>query len=634
MTPADKRLGWIGLGFSVFSTSTRIGLALICDERFSLGQWGHFMATGLLFDIAVIGWFLLPWAIYEGIMPAFSADGGWAKWESRWAALWATLYLTMFAVIAAAEAAFWLEFGSRFDFIAVDYLVYTHEVIGNIRESYPVGLWVGIIVVLSAVLVRLTWPQYAPGSSASGWMRRFGRIGAIGLVIFLGLRFIDTSLTETKSSAFVQQLSNNGVYAFGHAFRHNQLDFDKYYPTLKAGDLNGKIRALVAERGAHFAGAQGIERRISAHGKRRNVNVVLISVESLSAEFVGRYGGKRGLTPELDKLAAKGLVFGNLFATGTRTVRGLEALSIGTPPTPGQSIVRRPNNDHLENLGEELTENGWSAYWIYGGYGFFDNMNAYFGANGYRVADRTDIDAAGLPVHAENIWGVADEDLFSLAIKKLDAAYKSGRTTFAHIMTTSNHRPYTFPENRVDLPQKHREGAVKYTDWAIGDFIRRSADKPWFDNTLFILTADHTAKAAGKTDLPLSRYHIPMIWYAPKLVAPGTMDRVMSQIDIGPTLMGWLGLDYSSRFFGYDMFELEAGRERAFISTYQKLGYVKAGRLIVLDVNRPPEVVKATWPGLDGGKVLSDRQLIDEAIAWYQSASQYFRSGQLKDVAD
>ena len=364
------------------------------------------------------------------------------------------------------------------------------------------------------------------------------------------------------------------------------------------------------------------------------MNIVLISVESLSAEYIGHFGNKLGLTPELDKLADQGLLFTNLYATGTRTVRGLEALSIGTPPTPGQSIVRRPENAGLENIGEELKENGWKPYWIYGGYGFFDNMNAFFAANGYTVVDRTDMDAEALPIHAENIWGIADEDLYSLAIARLDREHARGNRFYAHIMTTSNHRPYTFPENRIDLPQKRRESAVKYTDWAIGDFIRRSAAKPWFDNTLFIIVADHTAKAAGKTDLPPSRYHIPMIWYAPRLIEPGVMARLMSQIDVGPTLLGWLGLSYTSGFFGYDIFHLEAGRERAFISTYQKLGYLKGNRLVVLDVNREPAVQEGLPASPGGSRSPTERQLITEAISWYQSASLYFRSGLLKDAND
>lgn len=633
MTRAARRLIWIGSAFLLISILTRVGLALLCDERFGPAAWGRFMGRGFLFDIAVLPWFLLPWALWEAVVPNFRPAGRAARWEAIWAGIWAGGFFGLFVAIAAAEFAFWIEFGSRFDFIAVDYLVYTHEVIGNIQESYPVFPALAGLALVSGAVVWWTWPRVHGGVAVAGWRGRLARTGAVALAAALGLFLVDIRLAETKASAFVQQLSENGVYAFFHAYNNNQLDYDKYYPALAQPRLNAEIRRLVTQPGASFTGPEGIERRIAAHGPKRDVNVVLISVESLSAEFLGRFGNSLGLTPELDRLAGQGLLFTQLYATGTRTVRGLEALSIGTPPTPGQSIVRRPGNTGLENLGEELAENGWKALWIYGGYGFFDNMNAYFGANGYDVIDRTDAAAEKLPIHGENIWGIADEDLFSLAINHFDKEHAAGRNFFAHVMTTSNHRPYTFPAGRIDLPTGHREGAVKYTDWALGDFIKRAAAKPWFDNTLFIISADHTAKAAGKTDLPPSRYHIPMIWYAPKLVPPGTMDRMMSQMDIGPTLLGWLGLGYSSRFFGYDMFTLEAGRERAFISTYQKLGYLKAGRLVTLDVKHPPKVSAGLAVGADAPPI-TDRRLTDEAIAWYQAASLYFREGSLKDVAD
>ncbi|WP_193181877.1 LTA synthase family protein [Nisaea sediminum] len=630
MTRGMRRLIWIGAAFFLVSMATRIGLALFSGQPFEAGQWVRIISVGSIYDLAVAPWLLLPWALYEAIMPDLARSGRLARWEALWAMVWAGLYLSLFAVTAIAEFAFWAEFASRFDFIAVDYLIYTHEVIGNIRESYPVALWFAIIAGGAGIVTWFSWPRMAR-ATRSGLRARVGIVAALSAAAGGGAVFLDTDLADAAPNAFVAQLSSNGIYSLGHAYRHNQLDYDKYYPSLPLAEADSRIRRLVAQPNASFKQKSGIEREVSARVAGKDLNVVLISVESLSAEFLGRFGNGQNLTPELDRLAAAGLEFTRLYATGTRTVRGLEALSIGTPPTPGQSIVRRPNNNSLENLGEELGENGWTPYWIYGGYGFFDNMNAYFGSNGYKVVDRTDLEAAGLTPHAENIWGIADEDLFSLTIATLDRAHAEGQRFFAHVMTTSNHRPYTFPEDRIDLPQGKREGAVKYTDWAIGDFIRRSASKPWFDNTLFIITADHTSKAAGKTDLPLDRYHIPMIWYAPKVIEPSHMDRLMSQIDVGPSLMGWLGMSYSSRFFGYDIFALEEGRERAFISTYQKLGYLSDGRLVILDVNRPPEIAEGLPVTAGAGPSKSDDDLIADAIAWYQSASHYFRQGDLRE---
>ncbi len=632
VTRGARRLAWIAGSFLLISIATRVGLALFSGEHYTLFQWVRFMVVGFIFDITVLPWFILPWAVYEAVMPEFSEQHRLGRWESRWAAVWGTLFLVLFIITAVSEFTFWEEFGNRFDFIAVDYLVYTHEVIGNIRESYPVGWWIAIIVTICLAISWFSWPR---GRNAPRTTRlaRWGRAAVTGLAIVLGVAVVDQGLAETAPNAHVQQLSNNGIFSLFHAYRHNELDYDKYYPTIAEADLNSKIRTLVQEANTTFTGKNGIERKIAARLPEKNVNVILVTIESLSAEFVGRFGNTEGLTPELDKLAGQGLLFRKMYATGTRTVRGLEALTVGTPPTPGQSIVRRPESNGLVTLGGHLKDKGWTPYWIYGGYGFFDNMNDYYKGNRFTVVDRSDVDASGITIHHENIWGIADEDLYSLAMENFDREHEKGHRFFAQIMTTSNHRPYTFPENRIDLPQKKRESAIKYTDWAIGDFVRRAAKKPWFDNTLFIFISDHTSKAAGRTDLPPERYHIPMIWYAPKLVEPGVMDRLMSQIDVGPTLMGWLGQDYSSRFFGYDIFNLEPGRERAFISTYQKLGYMKDGRLVVLNVNKDPVVV-AGLPALPGGPSPSpDKQLIDEAISWYQSASLYFRTGRLKDGA-
>ncbi len=632
MSRGTKRLIWLALSFLIISFITRIGLSLFSGGNYTIAEWLRIVVVGLLFDLTVVTWVLLISAIYDALVPEFPPDHFLHKWENRWAVMWGILFLGVIIVVSVAEFTFWNEFSSRFDFIAVDYLVYTNEVIGNILESYPVALWMAGVLAVSLAVVWFTWPR-TKNCPRTSWRFRWARVVVLVFIAILGIEVIDQGMTETTSNVYVQQLSNNGIYALFHAYRNNQLGYKKYYPTIGQADLNTTIRSLVREGNSKFSTTKGIERVITARLPKKDVNVVFITIESLSANFLGVFGNKSGLTPNLDRLAREGLLFTNLYATGTRTVRGLEAMSVGTPPTPGQSIVRRPKNEGLENLGEELKENGWAPYWIYGGYGYFDNMNAYFGSNGYKVVDRLDAEKEGIKIHSANIWGIADEDLFSLVMANLDREYAKKKRFFAHVMTTSNHRPYTFPENRIDLPQKERTSAVKYTDWAIGDFLKRAAAKPWFKNTLFIIVSDHTASAAGKTDLPPSRYHIPMIWYGPGIVKPGTMDRLMSQIDVAPTLLGWLGVSYTSGLFGYDIFNLEPGRERAFISTYQKLGYLKSNRLVVLDVNRQPAIVDGLKTN-PANPPTSDTQLINEAISWYQSASQYFRTGLLKDVVD
>jgi phosphoglycerol transferase MdoB-like AlkP superfamily enzyme len=197
-------------------------------------------------------------------------------------------------------------------------------------------------------------------------------------------------------------------------------------------------------------------------------------------------------------------------------------------------------------------------------------------------------------------------------------------------MTTSNHRPYTYPDGRIDIPSHtSRRGAVKYTDYAIGKFIREASKKPWFANTVFVIVADHCASSAGKTDLPVDKYHIPLLIYSPGNIAPGTMDRLMSQIDVGPTVLGLLNFSYVSNFYGFDMFQLEPGRERAFVSTYQSLGYIRQGELVILSPQAKAETFQLS-PDNDVARAVADDRLTKEAIAWYECASYSFQNGLMK----
>ncbi|WP_141104292.1 LTA synthase family protein, partial [Noviherbaspirillum denitrificans] len=334
--------------------------------------------------------------------------------------------------------------------------------------------------------------------------------------------------------------------------------------------------------------------------------------------------------PTPARLAGQGLLFTRLYATGTRTVRGLEALTLSLPPTPGQSIVKRPDNGNLFSLGSVFQGKGYDVRYAYGGYGYFDNMNAFFGGNGYRIVDRVSIPSQRIPF--ENIWGVADEALFDQVLDEIDDSHRAGKPSFTHVMTTSNHRPFTYPEGRIDIPSHTgREGGVKYTDYAIGRFIDQARAKPWFKDTVFVIVADHCASSAGKTELPVERYHIPMIIYAPGHIQPGKVERLASQIDTAPTLLGLLDFNYPTRFLGRDILHTPEAEDRAFISNYQALGYLKKDILTVL---RPKRQVAAYRVEGESNlvSVPVDPTLLREAIAYYQGASELYKGGLYRSV--
>jgi len=588
-------------------------------------------AVGTWFDLATLAYLITPLLLAGALLPD--------RWRAhplvrraRWVLLAAIVALLLFG--AVAEIVFWDEFTTRFNFIAVDYLIYTGEVIGNIRQSYPVGAILAAITAAAALIVWIVSRLVTLATAALGWKRRVALAAGALLLPVASFLAADIGQMNGGGNEHALEISGNGLFSLAAAMRRNELDYDRFYRTIPQDEADDILKKLGVER---LPLSRVLEMKPDEHEPeelgaftRNPRNVILISVESLSAGFVGAYGGARGLTPRLDRLAAEGLKFENVYATGTRTVRGLEALSIGTPPIPGQAILRRPNNEHLTSVGQILQLQGYNSYFIYGGYGYFDNMNAYFAGNDYTVVDRTNFPRESIPM--ENVWGVADEALFDNVLRVLDKADPSGRPFFAHIMTTSNHRPFTYPDGRIDIKSPGgRDGAVKYTDYAIGRFIDQARARPWFKDTLFVIVADHCASAAGKTKLPLPGYRIPLIMYAPDMLAPGVFGKITSQLDIPPTLLDLLGARGDDHYFGDSIFENAGRRGRAFISNYQELGYFKDDLLTVLSPRQGAKAFRIDRDTFAATPAPLDPVLLKEAIAYYQTGSRAFNRNALRE---
>jgi len=625
-SPSRLRLLWVLLlAFVIFNALVRIGLVAYN------GQWGLFapwrllpaMAIGALFDVGVATFFLLPLGLLV------------VAWPNRRAGLQGTvlaLLLPLTAVmvfVGASEFTFWNEFASRFNFIAVDYLIYTNEVIGNIRESYNLPLLLAAVAAVSlAIWAAIAW-ALRPHWRAP--LRGRDRVVAAAVLValpFAAVAALDVRYKEFSADAQANEIAGNGYFDFWHAFWANEIDYDRFYKTLPA---QRALATLANELGSPRLKVElsqrPFEHEVVNAGQVKALNVVLVSVESYSAEFMAAFGNKQGLTPYTDKLASEGLLFTHLYATGTRTVRGLEALTLSVPPTPGHSIVKRPDNAHLFTVGEVFKQAGYEPLYLYGGYGYFDNMTTFFAGNDYTVIDRTALKAE--EVHFENVWGVADEDLYTLTLRELDRRHAAGVKFFAHVMTTSNHRPFTYPEGRIDIPSKTgRDGGVKYTDWAIGNFIERARSRPWFADTMFVIVADHTHKGRGRQELPPENYHIPLIIFAPAHVKPGRVDTLASQIDVAPTVLGLLNFSYRSKFFGHDILREGQRHPRALMANYQTVGYYEQGRIVELKPNGRTRVVDAETGRQAPDDALS-RELVDDTVSYYQVAAQAYRRGEL-----
>lgn len=626
------RLAVVGrflLIFIVLNAAVRLGLLYFNGDLGFLAptRLGPILGIGLLFDLAAAAWWLSPFLLLVALWPV-AAHGSF-----RWV-VGGLLLITsaVLAFVAASEFFFWNEFASRFNFIAVDYLIYTREVIGNIRESYDLRpAFVGIALT-TLLLFAAQWRPLQDAARGAPPSRRCRVVLAVAALLLPALSFqlVQPRYKEFTDAAQAVQLAGNGHYEFWSAFRNNDIDYAQFYRSRPLAQVYEVLRSEFEQIGPpHFTpdAPMPIEREVIALGPEKRLNVVLVTVESLSADFMTAFGNDKALTPNLDRLAHESLFFTRIYATGLRTVRGLEAVTLSFPPTPGNSIVKRPNNAKLFTLGEVFNQRGYESLYLYGGYGYFDNMQEFFGGNGYTVIDRLSI--AKENIHHESIWGVADEDLFTQALHQLDQRHAAGKQFYAHIMTTSNHRPYTYPEGRIDIPSgTGRNGAVKYTDWAIGEFVRQAKARPWFDDTVFVILADHTSEGRGKTDLAIENFHIPLMIWSPKHIQPARIDTLASQIDVGPTLLALLNVGYRSRFFGHDILHDGPAHQRAFMANYQTVGYLEGGILAELRPQRRWRLVDAAT-GKERAADERGMRILKEAVSYYQAAAEAYRSGAL-----
>ena len=603
------------------------------------------LLTGLFYDIGTISFIAIPSALYYFVFPN--------KWIGSWldkTLVWFFTSLTIFILVFTffAEITFWDEFKTRFNFIAVDYLIYTHEVISNIQESYPLPVLIFGVLAITAMILFVFYKLKIIKNTFHFKATIKGRTIVLVTTIIIALFFsffITNNQAEWSKNRYNAEISKSGIYSFFAAFRNNQMAYNEFYTSINNKVAFDIIRNKLSDKNSKYK-SEGfsIHRTITDTSKQEpsKKNVVFILVESLSGSFMKEFGNKENITPFLDSLAQKSIFFDNLYATGTRTVRGMEAMTLCIPPTPGQSIVKRPENQNLYTVSNVFKSKGYNSNFFYGGDGYFDNMNAYFGGNGFTIYDRgrgsvlsdkiktTRSNINDDEVTFENAWGICDEDIYTKMLKVADEHYKNNKPFFNFVMTTSNHRPYTYPDNAIDIPSgTGREGAVKYTDYALKRMFEKAKNKPWYQNTVFIIIADHCASSAGKDEIDVANYHIPAFIVNFPEHSNQKVNKLCSQIDLFPTFFSLMNWSYQSDFFGKDVLQSNF-EERALLGTYRKLVLMKKDQVMILSDQKKQAFYK--WNKVDNSlKTLPmNKKFLDETISWYQTADYLFTNKLLK----
>lgn len=555
---------------------------------------------GLRLDAVIVSRGCAPLVLALPLLPA-----SWL-WHGQSAG---ALYLgVLYFILWFAEIA-GIYFFRFYDF-RFNYLVFEHgadrEVLKTVAKAYPLGR----IIFFSAVgtwltLALLGWLAAlalsgTAAAAASLWDRGLGFLWllAVGFATrgTLDHRPLNPSLASFTTNRIANEIAGCGVFNLLYEWSQrakNQFAALKSISQLpSAEDALGRARRILCADGEFTNdGPNPLARRIANPVKAAPLNVVLVVMESFTGRLTGCLGGLPALSPELDRLAQEGLLLERCYATGERTIQGLEAAVCSFPPLPGEGIVKRPQaRQNFATLASVLRERGYATSFLYGGQGIFDHMLAFFLGNGFdRFIEEKDFSAPTF----KSPWGVSDEDLFRRADDEFRQYHAAGQPFFATLLTVSLHSPWQFPAGKItplpadtQVPPGFELAELNnflYADFCVGQFIRQARQAPYFDNTLFVFVGDHGVHLRGNELIPIDDYIVPALLLAPKHVAAGRIAAVASQIDLPPTIMGIVGGEYRSAFLGRDVLKAPADEPRALVIYNKKrYGIVSERELIIL----------------------------------------------------
>lgn len=522
------------------------------------------LARGARVDLSFLGFLVLPvWFLCFVPRTHWGVSRGARRALVAWVCAWT--FLLLLGVVC--DVAHFAEFDARLNGTAIEYLNQPASLAVMLAKEFalvPVLLAVLAITVVAGRRLARTVARLAAQPSHG----RARPVLAGGLLVVIGLSCrlpgaIDSWQGYAYFSDFyaANQLALNGPYNLGLALLDDAAGgaatFDRLEHVSEEDALATLLPRIVAPGDTPLGTpANPLWRRTDTARPARPLNVVLVLMEGFEARKIESLGGRRSHSPRFDALAAEGVLFTRLFASGSRTNCGLAGTLASLPATPGPSPLRSLTMQlGLHTIGDVLRARGYSTLALYGGAPTYDNLQALVLGNGFeRLVARPDFERPHFATH----WGVSDEDLYERAVAEFDDLAARGRPFLGFLLTLSNHRPYAFPEGRIrPVSERHPRAEVwntfRYADWALGHFMDLARDRPWFDDTVFAFVADHGTHRLAVGGPDVGSFHIPFLLYAPRHLAPRRVDDVASQVDVAPTVMSVLGGAYEHGFFGSDL---------------------------------------------------------------------------------
>jgi len=534
--------------------------------------------------------------------------------------IWLQACWILLGFLEVATPPFIIEYDTRPNRLFVEYLKHPREVSGMLWRGYKLELAGALVAV--AVLAAVGHALFgAPPVEAawSWWQMALGCVLILAAVILsirgtLKHRPINPSTVAYSNDGMLNTLALNSLYNVLYAIY--SMKHEKSAAAVYGSMPGERMQEIVLTQArlpyppAH-ASHPSVHDQAPARTRARPANIVIILEESLGAQYSAALGGKQDLTPNLDALARSGWTFTRAYATGTRSVRGLEAISAGFLPTPAQAVLKLPAAQRgFFTLADGLGRQGYHSRFIYGGESHFDNMKAFFLGNGFdEIVDRPDFTNPAFV----GTWGASDEDMFTQLDVRLRADQDSGKPSFTLAFSVSNHSPWEYPTGRIAVEGNPAtvENTVRYADWALGQFFERARQAPYWDNTLFLIVADHDARVSGDTLIPVRHFHIPAVIVGGG-IEPRREDGIISQIDLPPTLLSLAGVTCTHPMLGHDL--ARNVPNRAIMQYENHYGYLRGDDLLVLLPGKDPVQFRYGVPETYA-PVPTDAALAEEALA-------------------
>ncbi|MDQ8031356.1 MAG: LTA synthase family protein [Bordetella sp.] len=512
-------------------------------------------------------------------------------WAAEITSYWFMLSWILLVLLEVSTPPFIQEYDTRPNRLFVEYLKHPREVSNMVWRGYKTALLGGTaVLVLVGFAGCVLFFNPTDDTPLAWWQRILYSVGMLAVVILairgsLGHRPMNPSSVAYCSDGMVNTLALNSLYNVFYAIysMKNERGGSAMYGKMPSARMHEIVLAH-ANLPPPAAGAElpSLHRQQPAARPARPKKIVIILEESLGAQYSAALGGM-GLTPELDALMREGWAFTRTYATGTRSVRGLEAVTTGFPPTPMQAVLKLPRAQRgFFTLAQLLGREGYQSRFIYGGESHFDNMKAFFLGNGFDgIVDRKDfVD----PVF-EGTWGASDEDMFN----QLDRVLREEgeQPSFTLAFSVSNHTPWEYPAGRIEVQGEPatEHNSVRYADWALGRFFERARKAPYWDDTVFLVVADHDSRVFGATLVPVRHFHIPAVILGGGIAARAD-DRLISQIDLAPTLLSLAGIEADHPMIGHDL--AISSPNRAIMQYDNTYGYLRGDDLLVMTPGRDP----------------------------------------------